>query len=94
MALLIGVKEGNDSAVEVYYQTSIVMTPGATSYVITHGLNDVNARLTSAYGEHADGWYPVVTVTARAANTLTLGFSVPVPASGTASLNCRVDRSI
>ena len=92
MALLIGVKDGNDSAVEVYYQNTSPVTANAVSFQIDHGLNDANARLTSAYGVHANGWYPVVTVISRAANSLTVALSVPAPSG--ASLDVRVDRSI
>ena len=92
MAILIGLKEGNDSAVEVYTTNTQNMSTGATSFVLSHGLNDANARLVAAYGKHADGWYPVVTVVSQTVNDMTVNFSVPAPAG--AQLFWRVDRSI
>jgi len=90
--LLIGTKEGNDSAVEVYTTQTQGVTQGAVSLVLTHSLNDANARLVSAYPKAASGWYASVTVVAQTINDMTVRFSIPAPAG--ASLDWRVDRSI
>lgn len=92
MALLIGAKEGNDSKVEVYTANTQNVTPGATTFVLNHGLNDINARLTSCYAIHPDGWFTEATVIAKTLNDMTVSFSIPAPPG--ASLDWRVDRSI
>ena len=92
MAILIGLKEGNDSAVEVYTQRTETVPTDATTYLIAHGLNDINAKLTSCYPFHASGWFTTVTVVARGVNDLTVAFSVPAPSGNT--LDWRVDRSV
>jgi hypothetical protein len=90
--IYIGVKEGNGSAVEVYYQTTLVLGQGLSSVVVTHGLTDANAKLSSAYGVHPSGWYVKASVLAKTLQTMTLGFDVPVPPGG-ASLDLRIQDS-
>lgn len=91
MALYIGVKEGNDSGVEVFTRRIETVPTDAVTYVLAHGLNDINAGLTSCYPSHANGWYAIITVIARAVNDMTVSLSIPAPAGN--SLDWRVDRS-
>jgi hypothetical protein len=92
VTLFIGVKEGNDSAVEVYTANTQIVPTDAEFFVLTHGLNDINSRLTSCYPLHTNGWYTTVTIVAKTTNDMTVRFSVPAPAGN--SLDWRVDRSI
>lgn len=90
--LYIGVKSGNDSAVEVFTANTQVVPTDAETFVLAHGLNDINARLTSCYPFHVNGWYPVISIVARALNDMTVSFSIPALAGN--SLDWRCDRSI
>ncbi len=92
MTLYIGVKDGNDSAVEVYTANTQTVPTDAVSFVLTHGLNDINARLTSCWPIHVNGWFTECTVVAKTINDMTVNFSVPAPAGN--SLDWRVDRSL
>ena len=92
MTLYIGIKDGNDSAVEVYTANTQTVSTDAEFFVLARGLNDINARLTSCYPIHVNGWYTEVTVVAKTVNDMTVRFSVPAPAGN--SLDWRVDRSI
>jgi len=62
------------------YAKTEVVTAGAMSYVINHGLGSINAVLKCATSEWP--WIPVISVITKTANSITVNFTQPARVGG------------
>lgn len=69
------------------YKATLAVTNGASSKVITHNLNNVNAVLTGCV---CGGWPGRPYISARDANTVTVTFANDAPPGGSPTLDVRV----